>query len=86
MSYSNPYIVSSPPQCISGRIQVVDYTENNTLMVTVTDGENSKSLYTSRTASFPLIFSAFVNKIDVHIFTNSCYNGGGFAEIKFMQN
>lgn len=85
ISYANPYIVT-PPNCINGKIQAVDYTENNTLLVTVSDGEKGKTLYTSRTASFPLIFSAFVNKIDVHVFTNSCYNGGGFAEIKFIQS
>lgn len=69
------------PECVSGRIVSYEYRDYR---VYVKIKGSNYELYTDRVSSFPFIIKAFKRKLPVEIYTNACYNQGGFAIIRFF--
>lgn len=78
------YAEALPPpnekECVMGTIRTYTYM-NNKVYIKLND--SSYELYTDRTFSFPFIMRAYNNHMRVIIYTDSCYDGGGFSKIKF---
>lgn len=66
--------------CVSGPIDTYTYHENN---ISVHVRGYNFSLQTSNAPSFPLITSAYINRMNVVIYTDSCKDEVKFTKIKF---
>jgi hypothetical protein len=69
----------SSPLCTTGIITNVKYNDDDTMSITI----NNISLYTNRWNLQPYLFNAYILQTNVSIYTTTCRNGGGFAQIKF---
>lgn len=80
---SDPLIknVKATPFCVTGSISNIRYNNDNTMSVIV----GQYNLYTTRLNLQPLLAGAMYIGAPVTIYTNSCYYGGGFAEVTFTK-
>ncbi|KGS07530.1 Shiga-like toxin beta subunit [Burkholderia pseudomallei] len=68
--------------CATGLITSFKYNDGESISVTV-DG---KDLYTDKWNLQPILFSSYILGKRVEIITSACYNGGGFGQVRILQN
>ncbi len=78
--YAGAVALPNEKECVMGTIRTYIYM-NNKVYIKLDD--STYELNTDRTFSFPFILRAYNNHMRVIIYTDSCYDGGGFSKIKF---